>query len=192
MKKKQILLATLILLSMLLLLSGCGSQTVTAPQTKAPDAPVAPAPAPPNGDSSAVQPTIPITVYFADKNAEHLVPVVHRLDRNAVGDPARAAVELLLMGTKNVNLINVIPPDTRLKSLVVRDRVAYVDFSKNIIKRGGSTEETFLVASVVDTLTEFPNIEKVQFLVEGKKVGTLFGQVDVSEPLSRSEKIIKK
>ena len=190
MLKKKLLLA-FILGGMLLLAGGCDSQPVIAPQNKAPDFPAA-APAPPNGDATAAQAAIPITVYFADKNAERLVPVVHRLDRTAIGDPARAAMELLLIGTKNTNLVNVIPPDTRLKSLVVKDRVAYVDFSKNILKKGGSTEETFLVASVVNTLTEFPNIEKVQFLVEGKKVGTIFGQVDVSEPLSRSEGIIKK
>ena len=49
-----------------------------------------------------------------------------------------------------------------------------------------------MVAAVVNTLTEFPEITQVQFMVEGKKVDTLTGHMDVGEPLGRSEQIIKK
>jgi spore germination protein GerM len=48
------------------------------------------------------------------------------------------------------------------------------------------------VAAVVNTLTEFPDIHKVQILVEGKTVETLSGHMSVGQPLSRSEGIIKK
>ena len=48
-----------------------------------------------------------------------------------------------------------------------------------------------LVAAIVDTLTEFPDIQKVQILVNGKKVDTIAGHMDTGEPLSRSEKVIK-
>ena len=52
--------------------------------------------------------------------------------------------------------------------------------------------EILTVGAIVNTLTEFPDVEKVQILVEGKKVSTLFGHLDVSDPLSRSPGIIKK
>jgi spore germination protein GerM len=81
-----------------------------------------------------------------------------------------------------------------LKNLTVRDHIAYVDFNDKIIKNnvGGSATEILIVAAVVNTLTEFPDIHKVQILVEGKTVETLSGHMSVGQPLSRSEGIIKK
>ena len=48
------------------------------------------------------------------------------------------------------------------------------------------------MGAIVNTLTEFAAVERVQILVEGKKVNTLFGHVDISEPLGRSVAIIKE
>ena len=72
--------------------------------------------------------------------------------------------------------------------------IAYVDFNDKLVKNntGGSTAEILLVAAIVNTLTEFHDIQKVQILVEGKKIDTISGHMDIGEPLSRSEKIIKK
>lgn len=40
-----------------------------------------------------------------------------------------------------------------------------------------------LASSLVNTLTECPEIEKVQVLVEGKEIGSLSGHLDFSEPM---------
>jgi len=48
------------------------------------------------------------------------------------------------------------------------------------------------VGAIVNTLTEFAAVERVQILVDGEKVNTLFGHVDVTEPLGRSAAIIKE
>lgn len=47
------------------------------------------------------------------------------------------------------------------------------------------------MGAVVNTLTEFPGVEQVQILVEGKRVDTLYGHLDVYDPMSRSPGIIK-
>lgn len=52
--------------------------------------------------------------------------------------------------------------------------------------------EALAVAAIVNTLTEFPQIRQVQILVEGKQVESLAGHVDVSRPLTRNEKLIKR
>ncbi|MBC7339263.1 MAG: GerMN domain-containing protein [Firmicutes bacterium] len=56
----------------------------------------------------------------------------------------------------------------------------------------GSLGEALAVAAIVNTLTEFPQIRQVQILVEGKQVESLAGHVDVSRPLTRNEKLIKR
>lgn len=135
--------------------------------------------------------TMQLTLYYPSADAAHLVPEVRSFPINEA--PARIAVEALLGGTNLPQTAKVFPTDTKLRRLWIKDEVAYVDFSKAILKgNGGSASETLLVASVVNTLTEFPTVEKVKFLVEGKSIDTLYGHLDLTEPLSRSPGIIKK
>lgn len=133
-----------------------------------------------------------ITVYRATNDAMYLVPEVHIQPKN--DHPAKTAIELLLAPPTKANVVSVIPQGTKLKHITVKDHIAYVDFNDKIIKNGtgGSASERLLVGSIVNTLTEFSEIEKVQILIEGKQIETIYGHVDVSEPLSRSENIIKR
>ncbi|MEW6400002.1 MAG: GerMN domain-containing protein [Bacillota bacterium] len=55
-----------------------------------------------------------------------------------------------------------------------------------------SPGEALAVAAIVNTLTEFPDIRQVQILVEGRKVESLAGHADVSRPLTRNERLIKR
>lgn len=133
-----------------------------------------------------------VTVYNGTKDGKNLVPEIHIVAKN--DHPAQTAMELLLAGTKNVDLVSVMPNGTKLKNIMIKDHIAYVDFNDKLVKNntGGSASEILLVASIVNTLTEFHNIQKVQILVEGKKIDTISGHMDIGEPLSRSEKIIKR
>ncbi len=148
--------------------------------------PVVPAPLP------SGQETMIVTVYNGTTDAKYLVGEPHVIPKN--DQPAKTAMELLVAGTKNVNLVSVMPTGTKLRSLSIKDKIAYVDFNDKLIKNntGGSATEILLVAAIINTLTEFREIKKVQILVDGKKIDTISGHLDISEPMSRSEKIIKK
>lgn len=136
--------------------------------------------------------TVSIVVYHTTKDAIHLVPEVHVVPKTA--HPAQDALELLQNEPQNRDLVKVLPEGVKSRGVTVKDHVAYADFNDKLIKNnvGGSATEVLIVGAIVNTLTEFPEIHKVQILVEGKKVDTLSGHMDVGEPLSRSEQIIKK
>ena len=131
-----------------------------------------------------------LTVYFATKDAAALVPEVASVQKSEY--TAHKAMEVLLAGPVHSELVRVLPLKTKVRGIVIKNRIAYVDFNDKILKMSGSATETLAVASIVNTLTEFEEIEKVQILVEGKQVETLAGHLDVSQPLSRSEHIIRK
>jgi spore germination protein GerM len=78
--------------------------------------------------------------------------------------------------------------------LKITDQIAYVDFSEEIRSKhpGGSAGELMTLNSIVNSLTELPEIKKVQIMINGKKVDTLVGHADLSQPLGRDESIIKK
>jgi len=135
---------------------------------------------------------VSVKVYFAMKSAQLLAAEVHPLKKDA--QLLQKTLELLVAGPKTPGLMPVIPADTKIRSVVVKDRVAMADFSRELVNKayGGSTDEILAVAAIVNTLTEFADVEKVQILVDGKKVTTLAGHMDVSEPLGRSPDIIRR
>ena len=49
-----------------------------------------------------------------------------------------------------------------------------------------------MVNAVVCTLTEFPEIKKVKFLVEGKEIDTISGHMDLLDPLTRNPDVLPK
>ncbi|MEW6230380.1 MAG: GerMN domain-containing protein, partial [Bacillota bacterium] len=56
---------------------------------------------------------------------------------------------------------------------------------------GGSRNEELLVWSIVNTLTEFPGIYRVQILVDGKKEESIGGHVGIDVPLERNPNLIR-
>lgn len=136
--------------------------------------------------------TISVRVYFGARDAKSLEAEIHRFDKD--DRLLQRAMETLAAGPRDPLLWPVLPPTTKVKGVVVSDRIATVDFSREIVNSGwgGSSREVLAVAAIVNTLTEFPQVERVQILVEGKKVNTLFGHMDVSGPLSRSPGIIRE
>ena len=192
MMKRLWLVAIVMCIMASLLFAGCvttngggvsnGNGVVTPPVQKAPEQQT-----PKNSDE-----IVPIKVYFGTHDAQYLVAETHKVKKD--GMLMQRAMEILVGGPKKSELVSVVPPGTKVKSVSVKERTAFVDFSGELIKRGfgSSSMEILTVGAIVNTLTEFPDVEKVQILVEGKKVSTLFGHLDVSDPLSRSPGIIKK
>lgn len=134
-----------------------------------------------------------ITLYFSDDEALYLVPETRKveLDNKLVEE---VIVEELINGPAIENHFYTIPKGTKMHSVKVEDNIAYVDFSKEFKKNhpGGSTGEIMTIYSVVNSLTELENIDKVVFLIEGQKEKTLSGHLIFDEPFYRDESLIKK
>lgn len=133
----------------------------------------------------------PVTIYYGE-NQGYLVPV----KKEITGAPAvaRAAMQALCRGPAPGSGLNTtIPPGTVLRDINLKDGLATVDFSRELKTRhgGGSTEELLTVYSIVDTLTQFPTIRRVQILVGGKRLETLAGHMDISIPLERDDCMIQ-
>ena len=156
------------------------------PQTPAPDTPSKPAPNHPAKNEKTEQ-SLNVKVYYPDDSGMRLVEVEREILVDDSVDKYTAAVETLMEEPDEENLTRIFPKSASLRSVTVRDGLATVDFDGSILKGfvGGSTGEEFLVGSVVDTLTNFPEVKRVKFLVDGKEIETLSGHMDLSTPLER-------
>ena len=128
-----------------------------------------------------------VKVYYPDDSGVHLVEVERKITVEHEGQKYIAAVEILLDEPYEENLTKIFPKNASIRSVTVSDGLAVVDLDGSILKNmvGGSTGEEFLVGSVVDTLTNFPEVTQVKFLVDGHEIETLSGHMDLSLPLER-------
>lgn len=112
----------------------------------------------------------------------HLTPVTREVALTE--DLPRLAVELLIAGpvTGEETLSAPLPVSTEIREVSVEDATATVDLSAHVIEdaaRVGNTptNEALALGALVNTLTEFPSIERVKLRVEGLATGAR-GEVD--------------
>ena len=211
---KKILMPAM--LALLLLTAGCDKpQEPTEPPpdkpaqssdiTKTETKPEVPKPKPesekitqkPENNSSAIDKpatqSLNVGVYYPDDSGMKLVEVERKITFDDSTNKYTAAVESLLEDPGKDNLTKIFPNNAQIRSVTIAGDLATVDldgaFLKNFV--GGSTGEEFLVGSVVNTLTNFPEVKRVKFLVDGQEIETLSGHMDLSTPLERMNTLTK-
>ncbi len=129
------------------------------------------------------------TVYFSDENGSKLVAESRPVEPST--DTPTAAVEALL-GSPTPPNQPTMPAETRLLGIVVDANIATVDLSSELIENhpGGSSAERLTVYSLVNTLCELEEVDRVIILVEGAKVDTISGHLDTSGPLVPDESLL--
>ena len=187
-KKMSYMLAVLAAVSVLALAAGCSDEQKGASSPAAQTEQMQD-----QEKSAAAEPKeLMVNVYYPRSDGTGLV-AVRRTVSTEKDDKYTAAMKSLLTGTKEKGQTNVFPKKAKLRSIVVKGGIATVDFSKELQTNfsGGSTGEEMLIGSIVNTLTDFPEVQKVSILIDGSAVETLSGHMDLSEPLTRMTELLK-
>jgi len=127
-------------------------------------------------------PEVTYKVYYSDPYALHMIPITLAASSNE--DLPRKAVEDLIHGPYVEGLGPTVMRGTKLLGLEVKDGTATVNLSREAIEYGGgSTAESMFVKSLLLTLGQFPEIKRVQILIDGKKIDLLPEGTEIGKPL---------
>lgn len=137
-----------------------------------------------------------VRLFFSDSEAEYLLGEKRGISKRAeVKEEAREAIAELIKGPKG-KLTPTLPPRTKLLSLQISETgVAKVNFNQALSKDhpGGSSAEMMTVYSIVNSLTlNFPQIKKVQILIEGKPIESIAGHLSLRQPLPSKSDLIRR
>lgn len=93
----------------------------------------------------------------------------------------------------NPGLVKLVPETTLVNKILVKNGNIDLDLSKNLIDDRFKSDlvDILLIHSIVNTLTEFKEINTVTFYIDGEK-GMTLGQLDISGPIFRDESLIQK
>ncbi|PIX25880.1 MAG: spore gernimation protein [Deltaproteobacteria bacterium CG_4_8_14_3_um_filter_45_9] len=137
-----------------------------------------------------------VLLYFSDSEGEYLIGEKREiLKKKVVKEEAKEVVIELIKGPKG-KLIPTLPPRTKLLTLQINDAgVARVNFNPALSKDhpGGSSAEMMTVYSIVNSLAlNFPQIKRVQILIDGKSIETITGHLSLRQPISPKPDLIKR
>ena len=127
------------------------------------------------------------TILFYQDDAGYLVPIMRRIEWEEgiakaallkLVDAPEQQQEMLGMGLKSL-----LPVDTQINGISIKDGLAKVDFNEAAMNYSDALTESNMVQGVVMTLVEFPAIERVQLMFDGKIVDTLKYGTEVGAPI---------
>jgi germination protein M len=131
-----------------------------------------------------------IKVYYANADGNALVGEERMLQGSHIY--LEAFLELIKPPI-TPGLIKLVPETTKINKISFKDGNIDIDLSKNLIDDRFKSDfvDILLVHSIVNTLTEFKEVNTVTFFIDGKK-GSSLGQVDISTPIFRDESFNQK
>jgi hypothetical protein len=142
---------------------------------------------------------LPIRLYFANQDNTKLQLEVRYIPleeaKKSVNNQASLIVKELINGPTGKNAQATIPKGTKLRSPVsINGNVATVDLTKEFIENhpGGKSEAQMTIYSIVNSLTELKDIEKVKFTIDGAAKADFKGVIQLNAVFPRTEALISK
>lgn len=144
---------------------------------------------------------VPIHLYFATEDNTKLKLEVRYIPateaQKSVNNLATNIVNELINGPKTPGLKPTIPSTAKLLGPVAVDvatATATVNFNKDFIDKhqGGEAASKMTIYSIVNSLTEIKEVQRVKFMVNGKTQSDFKGSFQFNVPFPRSTNLISK
>lgn len=113
-----------------------------------------------------------ISLYFKNIETNSLVAEARCIDvKELYKEPYSYLINMLITGPENEKLESAIPEGTKVNSCTLKGTTLYIDLSKEFIDNApsGIEEESMVVYSIVNTLTELNEVSEIKFLINGEE-----------------------
>lgn len=138
-----------------------------------------------------------LNIYFSDSTGKKLKKVPVDVTYDATISLAQLAVEQLIEGPSAIDdagtdhLLDTIPDGTKINKISVKDNICFLDLSDDFMEKRSDISDDVALYSVVNTLVDLPNINQVQFNINGEQVLLYDDYVNFGEPFSANLDIIE-
>ena len=140
-------------------------------------------------DAGAEASKVSTIVYYQD-NYGYLVPVMCNVPME--DGIAKATLKLMVQSVGNdmqaarLGLRRVLPENTKI-DLDISGGLARIDLSREVLDMADAAAESNMISAIVQTLTEFESVDRVEFLIDGQKRDTLTHGTSVSGQFTRGD-----
>ena len=136
-----------------------------------------------NGLSSQKKTTL--TLYYANEKGDALVKKIQNVVYESSYSIEKDVINRLIQGPFEDEYFRTLPANLQVISISVKDKICYVNFDSSFLTDALSIDGNLIVYSIVNSLTELPDIQRVQIMVDGDS-NIVFRDISLSNPLERN------
>lgn len=125
-------------------------------------------------------------LYFADETGTRLVAANRTLRFSSNISMEKLVVEQLIKGPENLELYPTINPETKIVNVTVKDGICYVNLSEAFLTQTYQVTPEISIYSLVNSLVELPNVNKVQISVNGETSVTYQESISLATVFERN------
>ena len=131
-----------------------------------------------------------LILYYADETGTGLVKTTESVAYNSNISMEKLVTEHLISGPLSYGVYPVTAPEVRLISVTTKDGVCYVNLSKEFLQKQGKLSDEVVLYSFINSLTELPNINKVQFMIDSETEISFGDHSYLNEAFERNLEIV--
>ena len=135
-----------------------------------------------------------LTLYFADASGKGLKKIQREEVYNSNISIEKLVVDKIINGpmSDENGAYPALSPETKVLSVSVKDGVCYVNFDSAFLTRDNGVSADVTIYSLVNSLIELNNVNKVQISVDGDTDVTYKESVSLKKPLERKFELVEE
>lgn len=133
-----------------------------------------------------------LKLYFTNADGTDFQVEDRVVEVNANQAREKTILEQLIAGPLEKGCYPTVSADTKIRDVTTtKDGICYVNLSQDFLTKpvAANINEIVTVYSIVNSLCELEEVDKVQFLMEGEKIEDYKGMLDFSTPLTAVESL---
>lgn len=137
---------------------------------------------------------VTLKLYFANEDGDGLIEINRELahDADVSNVPMeRLVIEQIISGPVNGESYPTVNPDTKILGVTVRDGVCHVDFDGTFMTPINNVSSDVTIYSIVNSLVELSNVNKVQISIDGSAGGKFRDKYDLTTVFERNLEIVE-
>lgn len=130
------------------------------------------------------------TLYFADKSGKRLIKEERKLYYRRNLPKERVVLEQLSAGPMNKGNYPTVPENLGINDITVADQICYIDLDRNFLDYAADISPEISVYSIVNSITDACEVDKVQISIEGDVEGLLLDDMELYKFYEKNEELV--
>lgn len=133
-----------------------------------------------------------LKLYFANENGDRLIPEDVSVRYNSNMSIERLIVDQLIKGPSISGLSPVVPPETKVIGVSVKDTICYVNLDEGFLNNTCVSDPAVTIYAIVNSIVDGGSSSQVQISVNGETNIQYMGSMDLSKPFSRDQNLVEE
>ena len=129
---------------------------------------------------------VEVSLWIPNKEGDALINEVRNVRHNNNIPVEKLVIEQLMTKKSIANELIIMPPETKLLGVTVKDGICYVNFDEGFQISGYTINPELTIAAIVDSIVSNSTASQVQISINGKTDVKFQNTVDLSKPLTKS------